>query len=191
MKYPRRFFIALVAFTLSLAATAVVHAQNYTPDPDHQSVVFNIEHLHLSFVHGRFTQLTGQINYDAKNLDKSSFHLIVPSKTVDTSNTQRDAHLRSKDFFNVEKYPHITFKSTKIVKDDDEGEIKVTGDLTLHGVTKSVTVEFEVKGPNKDGHIGFSTELLIKRSDYGMNFGIGDIGDIVRLNISFEALPAK
>lgn len=191
MNHGQRFLTGLFVLALSLAATPVLHADNYEPDPNHQSVVFDIQHMDLSFVHGRFTQLSGQINYDAKDPAKSTFHLVVPAKTVDTANEKRDGHLRSKDFFNVEKYPDITFQSTKVALDDDQDELKVTGDLTLHGVTKSVVVVFEIKGPNKKGIIGFSTKIEIKRSDFDMKFGIPNIGDEVEMQISFEALPAK
>lgn len=191
MNHRQRFFTGLIMFALSFAVTPALHAENYEPDSNHQSVVFGIEHMDLSFVHGRFTQLTGQINYDAKDPGKSTFVLTVPAKTVDTANEQRDTHLRSKDFFDVETYPNITFKSTKVVLDDDGDELNVTGDLTLHGVTKSVAVVFEIKGPDKKGTIGFSTKIEVKRSDFGMKFGIPNIGDNVDMQISFEALPAK
>lgn len=191
MNHRQTFVAGLFVFALSLVAAPALHAEQYEPDPNHQSVVFDIEHMSLSFVHGRFTQLTGQINYDAKDPTQSTFHLVVPAKTVDTANEKRDGHLRSKDFFNVEKYPEITFKSTKVVKGDDKDELKVTGDLTLLGVTKSITVEFEIKGPNKKGLVGFSTDIEIKRSDYGMNFGLANIGDKVDMDISFEAIPAN
>ena len=187
----QRFFGAIVVLAMSFAAVPAVQAEKYEPDPNHQSVVFDVEHLSLSFVHGRFTNLTGQVNYDAKKPAESSFHLVVPAKTVDTANEKRDGHLRSKDFFDVEKHPNITFKSTKVVQGDDKDVLEVIGDLTLLGVTKSVTVEFKVKGPNKKGVMGFSTEITIKRSDYGMGYGVPNIGDTVDLNISFEALPTK
>lgn len=191
MNIRQRFVTTLLVVGSLFAAAPALHAQSYTPDPNHQSVVFNIEHLNLSFVHGRFSELSGEVKYDAKNIEDSSFDLKVPAATVNTGNEKRDGHLKSADFFDVKKYPDIAFKSTSVVKGDDKDEIKVTGDLTLHGVTKSVTVEFEVRGPNAKGLMGFSTELELKRSDYGMSYGVPNIGDTVKMDISFEAIPAK
>lgn len=191
LNHCQRFLCAIVVLAMSFAVVSVAQAGNYEPDANHQSIVFDVEHLSLSFVHGRFTDLTGHVNFDDKKPAESSFHLVVPAKTIDTANEKRDGHLRSKDFFNVEKHPNITFKSTKVVQGDDKHELVVTGDLTLLGVTKSVTVEFKVKGPNEKGVMGFSTEISLKRSDYGMGYGVPNIGDTVDMKISFEALPAK
>lgn len=187
----QRFVTALFVLGSLVAATPLLQAETYTPDPNHQSVVFNIEHMNLSFVHGRFSQMTGHVKYDAKDIEQSSFDLKVPATTINTDNEKRDGHLKSADFFDVAKYPDITFKSTQVTQGDDKDKIEVTGDLTLHGVTKSVTITFEMRGPNDKGLLGFSTELEIKRSDFGMSYGVPNIGDTVKMDISFEALPAK
>jgi len=181
---------ALAAMTMVGVSSA--QAESYTVDPNHQGVVFEIEHLRISKVFGKFTKLTGTVEYDPKNVEASKFDLTVEAASIDTGNANRDKHLRSADFFNVEKFPTITFKSTKVTRDgDDKDELKVTGELTLLGVTKTVTIELEVKGPAAKGQYGFTGDIDINRTDYGMKYGVPMIGDKVELDISFEVLQAK
>ncbi len=174
---------------MTMVGVSTAQAKQYKVDPNHNGVVFEIEHLRISQVYGKFTKFSGTVEYDPRNVEASKFDLTVEAASIDTANEARDNHLRKPDFFNVEKYPTITFKSTKVVRDgDDKDEIKVTGDLTLLGVTKSVTIEFKVKGPADKGQYGFTGDIDIKRSDFGMNYGIPMIGDKVELDISFEVI---
>lgn len=192
-----KFFLGATTAAMVMTLTLLVgvdsaKAASYKVDPAHHGVVFNISHLKVSKIFGRFNELTGQVNYDPAKPEATTINLAVQAKSIDTANEQRDKHLRSPDFFNVAEFPVITFKSTRVVvdeKDKDKTELKVTGDLTLLGVTKSVTVEFDVRGPRDKGALGFVTELEIKRSDFGMKYGLPDaIGDKVELDISFELI---
>lgn len=180
--------LMVAVMSLVLVNPAAAQNQSYKVDPNHNGVVFSIGHMGLAKVFGHFTQFTGSIAYDAAKPEQASFDLQVEAASINTANEKRDEHLRTKDFFNVEKFPLITFKSTSVKAGDDKGELEVTGDLTLMGVTKSVTIEMDAKGPNEKGAVGFTTELKIKRSDFGMGYGIPMIGDEVKLDISFEAI---
>src|SRR5205823_6027689 len=113
-------------------------ADDYTVDDAHTSVVFKIEHLGLSWIHGRFNDISGTFTIDKDEPGKSSFALTVKAESIDTGNAKRDQHLRSPDFFNVKQFPLLSFKSTavKAVK----GDYEVTGDFTLHGQTQSITL---------------------------------------------------
>lgn len=182
--------LALAAMTMVGVSTA--QAESYKVDPNHNGVTFEIEHLKISKVFGKFAKFSGTVEYDPKNVQATRFDLTVQAESINTANEKRDEHLRGSDFFDVEKHPTITFKSTKVVQDqDDKDELKVTGDLTLLGVTKQVTLEFDVKGPAQKGQYGFTTEIEIKRSDFGMKYGLPMIGDKVDLDISFEVLKAE
>jgi len=189
--FKRTSWVAGVALAVAtLVSTSVAQAAQYKVDPNHNGVVFEIGHLNISKVYGKFTKLSGTVEYDPANVEASKFDLTVEAASIDTGNEARDKHLRSADFFNVEQHPTITFKSTRVVKDDKD-ELKVTGELTLLGVTKTVTIEIEVKGPAQKGQYGFTTDLDIKRSDFGMKYGIPMIADKVELDISFEVLQAE
>jgi polyisoprenoid-binding protein YceI len=163
-------------------------AQEYVVDPAHSSANFKISHLGLSWVFGRFNELTGNFIIDPADATKSSFAMTIKADTVDTNNAKRDEHLRSPDFFNSKQFPTLSFKSTA-VKAMKEG-YQVTGDLTLHGVTKPVT--FNLLGgrtaefPKGMQRTGYTTELMIKRSDFGMDKMLEAIADDVHLAVSFE-----
>jgi polyisoprenoid-binding protein YceI len=138
-------------------------------------------------VYGRFDDFSGTFTID-EDPGKCSFNLTIKTDSVDTNNKKRDDHLRSPDFFNVKQFPMITFKSTsvKAIKDG----YQVTGDLTLHGVTKSVSFPLlggrKVEFPKGVQRTGFSTELTIKRSEFGMDKAADAVGDEVPISISFE-----
>lgn len=127
----------------------------------------------IAKVHGGFEKLSGKLIYDAANPAKSSIEVSIESASINTREPQRDTHLKSADFFDVEKYPAITFKSTRI--EGAAGELKVIGDLTIHGVTKSVTLEVEgpseeMKDPWGNLKIGASATTKIKRKDFGLTW---------------------
>jgi polyisoprenoid-binding protein YceI len=167
---------------VSVASSA--RADDYALDPAHAAVNFKVSHLGLSWTYGRFKEVSGAFTIDPA---KTSFTLAMKTGSIDTDNAQRDEHLKSPDFFNAKQFPEISFKSTavKAVKDGYE----VTGDLTLHGVTKPVTFNLtggktaELKGVTRTG---FSTELVLKRSDFGLDKFKEAIGDEVHISISFE-----
>jgi polyisoprenoid-binding protein YceI len=152
-------------------------------------MTFKVSHLGLAEVHGRFNEFGGNFAFDPNDASKCAFTMMVKVESIDTANKARDEHLRGAEFFDVKKYPEITFKSTS-VKAAKTG-YEVTGDFTMHGETKSITFiltggkTVEFKGQK---HIGFSTELSLKRSDYGLKAGIPAVGDEVHIAISFEGV---
>jgi polyisoprenoid-binding protein YceI len=178
---------AVVSVLMGGAALAQ-DAETYALDPAHSALTFKISHLGLSWVHGRFDDLSGQFTVDRQNPANSSFELATKTESVDTNNRKRDDHLRSPDFFNSKQFPGVTFKSTAVRPGKDGYE--VTGDLTLHGVTRPVT--FVVSGgktaefPPGVHRTGFSGELSIKRSDFGITKYAGAVGDNVYIEMSFE-----
>ena len=163
-------------------------------DIEHSSVGFKIKHLMISNVKGHFSRFNG--TYDLDNGILKSLNGTIEAASIDTGIEKRDNHLRSADFLEVEKYPQITFKMTSF-KDGDE----VSGDLTIHGVTKSVTLEAEIsdaiKDPMGNTRSGISLEGKIKRSDFGLTWnkaleaGGVVVGDEVRLSIELEGIEKK
>jgi polyisoprenoid-binding protein YceI len=181
--------LVLIAF---LAAAPVVHAADkYKIDPEHSSVIFRINHLDIADIYGRFNDPTGVVVLDSSDPSKSSFTFEVQAANIDTHNEKRDAHLRSPDFFDAKQFPVITFKSTSVKGSGNDYE--VTGDLTMHGVTKQITVPITRTGEGKDPWGGYRTGWKatadLKRSDFGIK-GVAGVGDEVHLIISFEAVKA-
>lgn len=183
--------LAAAAFSLLLAATqSATAADVYTYDGVHSSVSFKARHLGLSWIHGRFNAVDGIFTIDREHPEKSTFTLTIEVNSVDTANQKRDEHLLQADYFDSAKYPQIQFKSTK-VKPVESG-FEVTGDFTMHGVTKPVTFtmvggkEIEVKGTKR---VGFAVETVIKRSDFGFDpSAIGPIGDEAVILIDCEGM---
>lgn len=165
-------------------------------DPVHSSLDFSIKHMMVSRTKGTFHDFEANIEADPEDLTAAKIEFTVDVASVDTRNDDRDNHLRSGDFFDVENHPKMSFKSTDIKKTDD-GEYEVTGDLTLHGVTHPETFEVAFEGSGKDpwGNevAGFSGEGKIKRSNYGLTYNAALetggvlIGDDVRVLIQIEA----
>ena len=143
-------------------------------DPAHSAAEFKVKHMMISNVKGKLTGLSGVLNEDSANTANSSVEAAIDVSTLSTGDAQRDGHLKSGDFFDAEKYPTMTFKSTS-VKKTGEDEYAVTGDLTMHGVTKPVT--FAVEGPSAPGkdpwgntRIGLSATTKINRKDFGLTW---------------------
>ncbi len=183
--------VAVAAAAMLLAGQPGTRAATtYQLDAAHTGVVFKIMHLGLSHTFGRFNEVKGRVTLDGSDAAKSSFEFAVNPASIDTGNEKRDEHLRSPDFFNVNQHRTIGFKSTKVAA--VEGGYEVTGDLTLHGVTKPITVTLRKLGEatNRQGKamVGMETEFTIKRSDYGMTNMVGPVGDEVHLVVSFEAI---
>lgn len=172
-------------------AWPVLAADVYTPDVVHSEVAFKVGHLGISKVSGQFKDYTGKVSFDPADASKSSVEITVKTTSVDTANAKRDEHLRGADFFNVEKFPTMSFKSTAVKKISDT-TYAVTGDFTLLGVSKPVTIEFTDvafgKGMKGEERAGGSTRFKIKRSDFGMNKMVGPVGDEVSIELSFEAV---
>src|SRR5690606_20241719 len=145
----------------------------YILDPSHSSANFSIKHMMISKVKGSFDKLTGQFNYDPQNLESSHVEATIEVASINTRDAQRDTHLKSGDFFDIEKYPLISFKSSSFKKDGDN--LLIAGDLTIHGVTKGVTLtvdgpSVEMKDPWGNMKIGASATTKIKRKDFGLEW---------------------
>lgn len=166
-------------------------------DSSHSSIEFSIKHMMIAKVKGRFNSFEAHIEADPLDLTTADINFSIDVASIDTRNSDRDAHLRSADFFDVEKNPKITFQATKIVP-KSEGEYEVTGDLTIRGVTRSetFTVTFEGSGKDPWGNekAGFSGHGTIKRSDYGLTWnavletGGVLVGDEVKISLEIEAV---
>ena len=192
----KRFLIAL--FVAALAAPAA--AADYKIDTAHSSVAFKVSHMVVSKTRGAFTDFNGVISLDENDVTKSSVEVTIAVASIDTANEDRDEHLRAADFFDAEKYPAITFKSNGVEKIG--GGYIAHGELTMKGVTKKVSIPFEMSGPITDPwgneRIGISTEsITIDRQDYGISFsrtmeaGGLVVGNDVIIEIEVEAVKAK
>jgi len=189
----RKFFAVAILATL---AALPLSAETFSIDPAHSEVGFTIRHL-VSNVRGRFNDFSGKINMDTKNLPASSVDFHVKATSIDTAVPDRDKHLRSADFFDVEKFPEISFKS-KSIKATGKDSYAVTGAFTMHGVTKEITLPVTFNGTAKDPwggqRAGFSTETTINRKDYGivwnkaLDSGGVLVGEKVELTLEIEAV---
>ncbi len=180
-----RFLFAVTVVSAGWLAGGV-RADDYNLDAVHSSVSFKVGHLGISWIHGRFNQVSGAFTIDGNN---SSFNLTIKADSVDTANPKRDGHLKGPDFFNVKQFPLITFKSTAVKAID--GGYEVSGDLSMHGKSNPITMKLlGGKTANFFGKtvIGFSTQLSLKRTDYGMDRLVGPAGDEVRIDISMEGM---
>jgi polyisoprenoid-binding protein YceI len=180
---------ALCMTTLFVAMVAASHAETWQLDPPHSAAQFSVRHMGISTVRGTFTKLSGAVQYEASDPAKSSMDIMIDAASVDTRVERRDNDLRSDHFFDTTKYPTITFKSTR-VEPAGPGKLKVDGNLTLHGVTKPVTLE--VEGPSepiKDRRglrMGASATTKINRTDFGMTNMPGMVGTDVAITIDVE-----
>lgn len=183
----------LLALALASAAlfTAPAFAADYEVDGVHTFANFAIQHLGAGHSHGRFNKIEGKLTFDEADPTKSKLSLTIDASTVDTANAKRDDHLRGPDFFNVKQFPKITFESTAWAKTGDK-TFNVTGNLTFHGVTKSITVPVTHTGTGKgfkgETLIGFDTAFTIDRTEYGVDWKPEVLGKAVKLNFSLEAV---
>lgn len=180
---------AIAAPILLASPTRPAETEKYKIDSTHSTVVYAVKHMNTSIFRGRFNMIEGSVSVDPKNPEGSSIEISIPTESIDSNNGKRDQHLKSADFFNAKQFPAITFKSTKI-KAGAEGRLEITGDLTLHGVTKSITAQATHvgSGKGKGGAVtGYDASFKIKRSEFGMNFMLDGIGDDVEILIGIEA----
>jgi len=185
---------------LATPVLAPAQTSNWNLDPTHSHASFTIRHLVISNVRGDFQKLTGSVKLDEKDVTKSTVEATIDAASIDTRVADRDNHLRSPDFFDVAKFPSITFKSTK-VEAAGKGKLKVTGDLTIHGVTKSVVLDVdgptsEVKDPWGNARRGLAASTKIDRRDFGLTWGklveAGPVvGDEVKIEIEGELIMQK
>lgn len=165
----------LSSFVCLIFATAPLLAKEYYVDVAHSKIGFSVTHLQLSDVEGRFTDFSGTIIWNPANLQASSISFEAQVDSINTDNAKRDAHLKNEDFFHAEKYPTLSFQSTKIEKLGEQ-RYNVTGKLTAHGVTKTISVPATIKGPvdafnNGEESLGFRATFKIDRMDYGIGAG--------------------
>jgi len=189
--------LAVAAFLLTASS---LFAETFNVDKVHSEAAFQVRHM-MSKVSGKFDDFSGKINADRAKPSASSVEFTIKAASINTGNADRDKDLRSANFFDVEKFPEITFKSSKIVPSKKKDVYEVTGDLTIHGVTKHVTLPVEFNGFGKDPwggeRAGFSLTTTINRKDYGINWnkaldnGGVLLGDEVTININIEAVKAK
>ncbi|BBO30659.1 YceI family protein [Lacipirellula parvula] len=183
-----------LAFVLAIGSLhSPLRADEFTVDPSHTSVIFGISHLGYSFTYGRFNKVSGEFTLDPAKPDAASFTLAIDAASIDTNDAKRDDHLRGPDFLNTGEFPVISFKSNKVVveKKDDATIYVVSGELTMHGVTKPVTLNLqklgEGPGPTGQGfHTGFNCQTKLNRSEWGMTKMVPHIGDEVAVTISLE-----
>lgn len=165
-------------------------------DPSHTHVEFSAKHLMISTVKGRITDIEGIIYSDGKDLKNSSVEATLKAVSLDTRTDQRDQHLRSADFLDVEKYPEIRFRSTRI--EGDKQRFKLTGDLTIRDVTKPITLDVEFEGETKDPwggeRIGFSATGKIDRREFGLTWNLAletggvVVGNDIKISLDVEAI---
>ncbi|BCS53363.1 YceI family protein [Geobacter sp. SVR] len=164
--------IASIATITALALPALAPASTWNIDPDHSNVGFKVRHLMVSNVKGNFEKHTGVIDLNDKDITKSRVEVTIDTNSINTNVQKRDEHLRSADFFDVAKYPTMTFVSKKVAKAGQD-KLKVTGDLTLHGVTRQVVLDVdglskESKDPWGNIRRGTTASTKINRKDYGL-----------------------
>jgi len=166
-------------------------SENYTVDTAHTYILFRVKHFNIGHSYGRLNGATGAFVLDDASPANSRIEMQVMAKDVDTYDSKRDKHLQSPDFFDVEQHPVITFKSTAVKKRETD-LYEITGDLTLLGKTRPITVQVRQTGSGKDpwGNYrrGFETTFTIKRSEFGMDFLLDAVSDEVELTVSVEGI---
>ncbi|HEX2912479.1 MAG TPA: YceI family protein [Chloroflexia bacterium] len=166
-------------------------------DNSHSLVEFSVKHMMVATTKGRFEKFQGVIELDDANPANSSVEATIEVTSINTHDEKRDGHLRSADFFDVENYPQITFKSTKVEQGKEDDHFQVTGDLTIHGVSREVTLDVEYAGQAKNPWgitvAGFSTRTTINRKDFGLNWNVALetggvlVSDKVTISLEIEA----
>jgi polyisoprenoid-binding protein YceI len=189
----RKFLFCTTAVLLVSSAFAQVETWNI--DPAHSSAQFAVRHMGISTVRGEFRKVSGTASYDPANPGKTTIEATIDATTVDTRVDMRDKDLRSPNFLDVEKYPTITFKS-KRTESAGAGKLKITGDLTLHGVTKEVVLDVDgptapVKDPRGNSHMGASASTKINRREFGVNGAPTMAGDELTITIDTELVKSS
>ncbi len=185
-----KLFIVPVAAVLLSGYAQTSFGEEYRIDPRHSGVEFEISHLGFSIMQGNFETLSGNFTYVPGKPRATSISVVIKTDSVDTNDAERDKHLRDKKFLNVKKFPEATFESTSAKVGDKGGSIK--GKLTLHGVTKEITIKVDSVGAGNDpwggyrrGYVGHTK---IKRSDFDMNHNLGPLSDDMKLRLFIEGI---
>jgi polyisoprenoid-binding protein YceI len=194
MKSPKTLAAALFS---SLIACSAFAADTYNLDPNHSAVGFSVSHLVINNVHGKFNEFTGTVVVDNNAIKEAKGTVAV--KSIDTGIAKRDAHLRTPDFFDAEKFPNITFVSKRAEKKGDETVL--IGDFTMHGLTKEIALPVKLNGPVTDPwggtRIGLHAKTKLSRKEFGISYnatsktGSAVVGDEIEIEINAEAVKAK
>jgi len=185
--------LLLALAPLAMASKSNIAAkETFNIDSVHSTAIFRVQHLGAGNFYGRFNELEGTIDWDAET--GPSFDVSIKIESVDSGNEALDKHLKNADFFDAKQFPTMTFKSTGAKKMGDDW--KVMGEMTMHGVTKAVEVDMEFVGRADVGRgdrVGFETTFTVKRSDFGMNWGVenGALGDATKIIVSLEGIKAE
>ena len=185
--------LLLALAPLAMASKSNIAAkETFNIDSVHSTAIFRVQHLGAGNFYGRFNELEGTIDWDAEA--GPSFDVSIKIESVDSGNEALDKHLKNADFFDAKQFPTMTFKSTGAKKMGDNW--KVMGEMTMHGVTKAVEVDMEFVGRADIGRgdrVGFETTFTVKRSDFGMNWGVenGALGDATKIIVSLEGIKAE
>ncbi len=184
----------------AFAQSAAPVKGDWTIDLSHTGISFSVRHMVVSTVHGRFNKVSGSIHAAGKDIESSTVDFTIQVASIDTNEPQRDAHLKSADFFDATKYPTISYKSRSISK-VGAGKYVAHGDFTLHGITKKLDLPFTLSGPVKDAfgqtRLGLQSNVRINRQDYGVKWNMKldkgglAVSDDVDIEINLEATPAK
>ncbi|MEX0384441.1 YceI family protein [Spiribacter pallidus] len=175
----------------AMAGTA--HAAAYVIDTEgaHASIQFKISHLGFSWLKGRFNDFEGDFSYDADNPEASEITVTIDTASIDSNHADRDAHLRSADFLDVEQFPKARFVSTDFIPHDD-GEATLEGELTLRGITRDIAIDVEKIGEGEDPwgnyRVGFSGETEFRLEDYGIDYELGPASEVVYLELEVEGI---
>ncbi len=174
-----------------LLFTLPVQAAEYKIDPTHSFIEFKINHLGISWMHGRFNTLSGNLNYDSTSPNDSRIKLDIDPASVDTNHAERDKHLRSEDFLDVEKYPDASFSSSSFVANDAGGGT-LTGVLSLHGVSKDIIIDVAKTGEGKDPwggyRVGFAGTTKLVREDFGIGHNLGPAAKSMQFRFTIEGI---
>ncbi len=196
--------LSTLGLALALIAPAAAFGAAYDVDPVHSTAAFSIKHMMISTVHGKFTKFSGTVEVDDQNPANDKLNIEIDASSIDTDNPKRDGHLKSPDFFDVAKFPKITYVS-KSVKAINAGKLEVVGDLTMHGVTKPVVLTVSDVSPeitssmDKQAHRGATATGNVNRQDFGLKWNApatskaGDmvLGDDVKIQIDVEMIKKK
>jgi len=186
------FALALGLVVPSAAAPAVrAEATRYEVDGVHSSVIFKVKHFNAANFYGRFDSVSGSVALDEKSAAASSVEISIAADSLHTGNPKRDSDVKGPDMLSVKEFPAMTFKSKSVKGSGDAFDVE--GELTFHGVTKPLSVKVAKTGTGKgmkgETHVGYETTFSIKRTDFGMKYMVGPLGDDVQITISLECVP--
>jgi polyisoprenoid-binding protein YceI len=191
MQLKFRMLMLQIIFPGLVAVCCGAQTGTWQIDPAHSAAQFSVRHMGISTVRGQFQKVSGTAQYDTKDVSKTTLEATIDTASVDTRVDMRDNDLRGPNFFDVQKYPTITFKSKK-AESAGEGKLKITGDLTMHGVTKEVVLDVDgptaatAKDPRGNQHVGASATTKINRKDFGVNGASTMVGDDISITIDVE-----